>query len=243
MRNIKLILEYDGTGYCGWQSQPHGNTVQQKLEAALAIILKGKVSVNASGRTDAGVHAVGQVVNFQTASDRSCRALLRGGNTFLPNTIRILSVRDVGSSFNARYSSRGKQYRYTIRTEPSVFNLTNSWYVKKPLDISRMKDAAVHLLGQHDFRSFCVTKTIRPHYRCVLSQVAITSRGSIITITVNGNRFLHNMVRVIAGTLVDVGLGKIDPADIPRILATRNRDEAGITAPAYGLCLLKVKYR
>jgi tRNA pseudouridine38-40 synthase len=242
MRNIKLIIEYDGTGFVGWQAQDAGRTVQQTVEKALAGVLQEEVRLTVAGRTDTGVHAAGQAANFKTESRLPLTAIKNGANALLPDDVRVHAAREVPPEFNARYAARGKNYRYTILRRPSALKRHFGWYVKYRLDVKLMQAAARELPGEHDFRSFCVGKSEKPHYLCVIKNITWKVTRDEIRISVEGNRFLHNMVRIMVGTLVDIGRGRLQSDSIARILAAKDRKAAGQTAPALGLCLVKVSY-
>lgn len=244
-RNIKLTLEYDGTDWHGWQIQENAPTVQGELEKAIAAITQERRRVTGASRTDAGVHARGQVCNFYTNSrlpiDRFPRAL----NSQLPASIVVLSAEEVEPAFHARLDAAGKKYSYEIlnRSAPSALLRHQSYHVMRSLDKSAMRQAASFLIGQHDFAAFqaagsSVRNTIRHVWRLELLQLE-TDRLSII---VEGNGFLYNMVRIMVGTLLWVGSGRLTAEQIPVILASRDRTLAGPTAPAQGLCLEKVYY-
>lgn len=245
MRTIKLILEYDGTAYCGWQRQVNGLSIQQVLEEALERILCEKVSVIASGRTDAGVHALAQVASFRTKSALAANKIFLGANSVLPPDIVVKSAADAQPHFNALKDARGKVYVYRIqntRLRP-VLGRMYVWHVRYPLALDRMREAASHLQGTHDFSCFCATGCdIQDRVR-TLGAIAIDERDNgLLEITVESGGFLRHMVRNIVGTLVDVGRDKISPEDLPEMLASRDRMKAGTAAPACGLFLKEVKY-
>lgn len=244
MRTILLTLEYDGTAYAGWQVQPNGLAVQEVVEKALAEILGHEVRIHSSGRTDAGVHARGMAAHFQTDSNLPLKAFREGVNTFLPQDIAIREVREMPAGFHARYSARGKWYRYTIyRSEVrSPLAARSAWYLRGSLDLDLMRAAAASLVGEHDFRAFrsssCVAKTtIREIFR-----IDVTAADDFIYIDVRGSGFLKNMVRMLAGTIVDVGLGRRPMEDVATLVAGTDDMVCGQTAPAHGLCLQEVWY-
>ncbi len=246
LRNIKLILEYNGTNYHGWQSQAGTGkvTIQDTLEQAIYSLIKEHVRTTSSGRTDAGVHSCGHVANFLTESTIPPEAWAPALNHFLPTDIRILSSEKVSPEFHARYSARGKIYTYRIlnRREPSALNRDFAWHVNRKLNIKRMKLAAAKLIGRHDFSAFrgsgCNAKT---PIRTIRSAV-VKKSGAFIEITVEADAFLQYMMRNIAGTLVETGLGRFSPDDVGHMLESRDRTTAGRTAPPQGLCLVKVLY-
>ncbi len=250
MRNIRIILAYDGTDFHGWQRQPDAPTVQACLEDALGKLAGAPTPVCGSGRTDAGVHAEHQVANFHTASAIPCANLLKALNDLLPPTVRIEQAEEVPADFHARYHVLRKTYRYRIAVAPICSPLLCRYVCHQPypLDRARMSVAAQLLEGEHDFTSFAATdesedddgkSCVRRIFR---SQILWRPRSSILIYEVTGSGFLRYMVRNIVGTLLEVGGGKRAPEDIPRLLAARDRTQAGPTAPAQGLCLVNVEY-
>ncbi len=244
MRTLKLILEYDGTNYCGWQVQGTDPTIQGVLEQALAKVLDGPVRVNGAGRTDAGVHALGQVASFQTASRIPCDALQRALNSLLPRDVVVHAVQDVPADFHARYSALGKVYEYHIlnRPLPSALRRRYVWHVPGPLDLDAMGTAAASLRGRHDFSSFRgAGSEVRTSER-TLTEASLAREGDEIVLTFTADGFLRHMVRNIVGTLVEVGRRRRTPGEIVGILAARDRRAAGMTAPPQGLYLVRVLY-
>ncbi len=242
--NIKLDLQFDGTAYHGWQIQPDAPTVQGILKDAWQKVTGEDETPEGCGRTDAGVHAMGYVANVHTATAIPCDRLPYALNTFLPNDIICVNAVAVDDEFSAGRSAVKKTYRYTIDNSvfPDVFSGRYAWHYKYPLDIEKMHHAARGFIGTHDFigfarSGFTVKTTVRTIYA-----IEIEKKGNIITIDVTGNGFLYNMVRIMAGTLVFAGSGKIDPSLIPDIINSRERSRAGITAPPHGLCLKEVFY-
>lgn len=254
-RNILLTIAYDGTNFCGWQRQPDVRTVQGVLEEALAKVCCGQVRVSGTSRTDAGVHALGQRASvtgdFGIPTDRLARAvnnLLSAGQTYRTKSsdVRILEAREMEKGFHARFDSKGKRYRYVIRNTPEtdLFSRNYAYHVREPLDVEKMREAAAFITGTHDFACFQSSggtpreTTVRTVYDLQVRP----ERDGEIWIEISGDGFLYNMVRIIAGTLTEVGLGKKSPADIPLILAEGRRQLAGHTAPAEGLYLVEVFY-
>jgi tRNA pseudouridine38-40 synthase len=241
---VLLTIAYDGTNYSGWQVQPNGLAVQQVVEEALEQLLKERVQVRSSGRTDAGVHARAMAASFSTGRDLPLRAYVEGVNRFLPADIAIQSARIVPEGFKPITMARAKHYRYTIINSSvrSPLDRLYSWQVREPLDLAAMNEAAGRFVGSHNFAAFrasnCVAKTTVRR----IDSVQITRDGSRISIDVTGGGFLKNMVRVMVGTLVDIGKGRFTPLDIDRFLQGGDRKEAGSTAPACGLCLIEVVY-
>lgn len=245
MRNIKLTIEYDGRRYAGWQVQGKGaKTIQGALEKALYEILHKKLNVIGSGRTDAGVHAKGQVANFKTDSLIAPDRLRMALNAVLPADISILRAEEVSPDFHSRFSAKSKVYRYTILNRPSRPAILRGmvYFYPYSLDLALMRREARCLLGRHDFRSFQATdKKERGSVRKV-KKVAILRDKELIHIGIEANGFLYNMIRNIAGTLIEIGRGKFPEGSIKRILGLKNRRFAGPNLPAKGLCLLKVNY-
>ncbi|GAW30902.1 tRNA pseudouridine(38-40) synthase TruA [Carboxydocella sp. JDF658] len=247
MRNLKLVLEYDGTNYHGFQSQATAGlpTIQGELERVLQRWTGEAITVIGASRTDAGVHARGQVVNFHTSwpipVDKVPLALNSGG---LPPDIVIKQAEEVEPAFHAQFWAKNKTYCYTIYNSriPSAFWHRYSWYVPVLLDSQAMAEAARFLLGTHDFAAFRAAGATSKTTIRTINQVAVAQDGPLLTITINGNGFLYNMVRIIAGTLVEIGKGKLNPEVITQIIASRDRNQAGPTAPPQGLCLLEVNY-
>ncbi len=244
MRNIKLILEYDGTNYAGWQVQPNGASIQDVVQKAIAEITgEPDVRLVGSGRTDAGVHAAGQVAHFRTATNIPAANLLHAINTKLPEDIAVLHAEDVPDDFHARYSARSKTYRYTILNEPVHHPLERrrACLVRAPLDLAAMRRAAAALVGTHDFAAFQSKPQGKSSVRTI-SQLDIVADGPRIDIWISADGFLYNMVRSIAGTLIKVGLGRTPPDAVAAVLESRDRAAAGPTAPPQGLCLMGVAY-
>ncbi|MEG0371276.1 MAG: tRNA pseudouridine(38-40) synthase TruA [Clostridium sp.] len=244
MRNIKLIIEYDGTNYCGWQRQKYGVSVEETLEKVIIDLVQEDIEIIGSSRTDSGVHARGQVATFKTNSRILARKFPLAINSKLPKDIVVVSSEEVNMDFHPRRSSKGKQYSYRIfnrRIDPAL--MRNSYaHIKYELDIDKMKAAARYFVGKHDFSSFkskggSGKGSVREIYN-----LNIIKDGDYITIIVEGNGFLYNMVRIIAGTLIDVGRGRIPYDSIEDIINSKNRQKAGITAKAKGLYLEKVYY-
>lgn len=244
MPTVLVTIAYDGTNYSGWQVQPNGLAVQQVVEEALEQLLKERVQVRSSGRTDAGVHARAMAASFSTSRDLPLRAYVEGANRFLPADVAIQSARIVAEGFKPITMAHAKRYRYTIINSSvrSPLDRLYSWQVREPLDLDAMIEAAGRFVGSHDFAAFrasnCVAKTTVRR----IDSVQITRDGHRITIDVTGGGFLKNMVRVMVGTLVDIGKGRFTSSDIGRLLQGGDRKEAGSTAPACGLCLIEVMY-
>jgi tRNA pseudouridine38-40 synthase len=245
MRNFKMIVEYDGTAYCGWQRQENGITIQQVLEEAIQLITGEKVAVIGSGRTDAGVHALNQVAHFKSNSLLPINSIYRGMNSVLPPDIVVKEMEEVAGEFHAQHDVKSKVYVYKIcnqRLRP-VLGRNYFWHISFPLDLERMKKAAQFLIGTHDFSCFCATGThVKDRVRTITDIEIKTCDDGLIEIKVEAQGFLKYMVRNIIGTLVEVGRNKRKPEEMKVIIESRDRTIAGITAPACGLFLKEVKY-
>jgi tRNA pseudouridine38-40 synthase len=245
MQRWKCTIAYDGTNFAGYQIQPNKRTVQGELEHALATMHKGQfIRVFASGRTDAGVHAHGQVIHFDSPMTIPAAGWLKALNALLPDDIVVKEVEPVDSSFHARFSATSKEYRYKVRTaqEKDVFLRNYTFHFPYLLNYDAMKEALQFIVGTHDFTSFCSAKTeIEDKVRTIYEADFVISDSDLIFKFV-GNGFLYNMVRILVGTMLDVGQGRIRPADIPAIINGKNRNLAGKTAPSHGLYLWKVYY-
>ena len=244
MPTILLTISYDGTNYSGWQVQPNGLAVQQVVEDALEQLLGERVQVRSSGRTDAGVHARGMAAAITTNRDIPLRAFVEGTNRYLPSDIAILDAVAVPAGFRPIGDARAKHYRYTIHNSliRSPVDRLYSWHVREPLDISAMTEAARYFVGNHDFAAFrasnCVARTTVRR----VDAVNVSVQSGFILVDVIGEGFLKYMVRVMTGTLVDIGRGRFTPEHVGWLLHNRDRKKAGVTAPACGLCLMKVFY-
>jgi len=245
LRNICLLVSYDGTRYHGFQTQPNGNTIQDRLEDAIRKLTGEEVRVTGSGRTDAGVHARGQVVNFHTLSRIPAERWALALNSRLPEDIVVRAAAEVDPSFHARRDAVAKTYRYTINTNrfPDVFCRRYQYHHPTPLDTGAMREGLRHLVGEHDFTSFCSIHTAAAdRVRTIFEARLAEEPGGLLNLVLTGNGFLYNMVRIIAGTLLQVGEGKLPPDRVAAILAAKDRSLAGPTAPAHGLTLMEVGY-
>ncbi len=253
MRTLKIITEYDGTEYCGWQRQSGYSsqaasrrlkTIQEVIESRLQEILQEKIRLVGSGRTDSGAHALGQVASFKTTSDLNCGQLQKALNSIMPGAIRIKAIQQTTPNFHARFSARSKHYRYTIVNNSFVSPFISRYVhlVKCPLDVKKMRQASTHLIGKHDFRSFQAADKRERNSVCTLLQVDVKKYKHFIYIDIEASGFLYKMVRNIVGTLIEVGRGRLRPEEMQRILKKKNRMYAGPCAPAKGLCLVKVAY-
>lgn len=244
MRNIKLTIEYDGTEYVGWQRQESGRTVQAEIERALEAITGERTIVNGSGRTDSGVHALGQTASFRTESALSLAQIHKGLNSILPHDIAILGAEEVDPAFHAQHSAKKKTYVYRIlnRPERSAMLRERAWHVHVALDARKMNEAAETLIGEHDFKAFAHAGiTVRSTVRTVFVS-KVSKKGDVIEFTIEADGFLKRMVRLIAGTLVEVGKERITPADFSATLARGEKTKHVHAAPARGLYLKEVRY-
>jgi tRNA pseudouridine38-40 synthase len=243
--NFKIIIEYDGTNYHGWQRQKDDRTIQQEIEKALSTMTAGQVSLNGSGRTDAGVHAFGQVANFLCQTNLAPEVFQKGLNSILPDDIVIKNCRLVDEDFHARYDVKSKIYHYRIlnRKLPSAIGRQYAWFVRRNLETAAMRSAISHIIGSHVFKSFEGTGSPRSHTtRNILAADLSEHEDGSLIFKIEADGFLRYMVRNIVGTLVDVGLNKITPAEFKGILESKDRSNAGATAPPHGLFLMEVKY-
>lgn len=244
MRNLRLVVCYDGTRYKGWQRLPGSDqTIQGKLEATLSRLLGEPIEVSGSGRTDAGTHARGQVVSFHCNSEMTCDEILAGLRQYLPEDIGVMSCNNASPRFHARLNAKTKTYCYRlwVGDEPCVFERKYVYIDRRQLDISRMKNAAREYVGTHDFSAFCGNKNMKKStVRCIQS-FEITERGNEVLFTVTGNGFLQHMVRIMVGTLLEIGRGEREPDSISSLYG-KARLEAGDAVPACGLCLMEVTY-
>lgn len=244
MRNVRLDICYDGTRYRGWQRlSSTNNTIQQKLENALSRILAEPIELTGSGRTDAGTHAAGQVANFHCSSEMPCEEILSQLRRYLPEDIGIYSCRNVSQRFHARLNAKTKTYRYRVwnSEDPCVFDRKYVYVDPRFLDLVKMKEAADLFLGQHDFSAFCANKNMKKSTVRYIQSLNIERSENEILFTVTGNGFLHHMVRIMVGTLLEVGRGERTKESIPELFGAQRAD-AGELLPACGLCLLEVTY-
>ena len=242
---IKLTIEYDGTAYAGWQRQENALAVQQVIEEALTKLTRARVVIAGASRTDAGVHALGQTAHFDTEScippDKYAFAL----NTMLPADIRIRKSEAVSEAFHARFSNKGKRYRYLIYQSPhaGALNRNTHAHVIYPLDDEKMRRELTALIGTHDFAAFAASGSVVKDTVRTIYSASLTRRGDELELLVEGSGFLYNMVRIIAGTLISVGAGRLEEGAFARAIQSGNRLDLGVTAPAHGLTLMEVYYR
>lgn len=244
MPTFKVLLEYDGTSYAGWQRQRDQPTIQAAVEAALRSVAQEPIVVVGAGRTDAGVHALGQVASFRTHSPLPAEAWLKALNGLLPVDICVRAVEQTTDEFHARYSAKGKLYEYRILNRPgrSALDRLRSWHRRKILNVQAMEAAAARLVGLKDFSSFEGSPTDNTNPMCLVHSLTVRREQDLIRIAIYADRFLRQMVRAIVGTLVEVGAEQRSPASMEDILAARSRGAAGRTAPPHGLYLIRVDY-
>ncbi len=245
MRHIRLVVEYDGTHLSGWQRQDNAPTVQQHIEEALAKLLTHETRISGASRTDAGVHARGQVATFHTERTIPLHGIRRGLNSMLPDAIAIRDVAEVGADFHPRFSATGKHYRYTLYrgVNRSPLWRYRAWHHPEALDVAAMRVGAAALCGVHDFAAFRAAGCSAPTTVRRLESVDLTELPEdLLVVDVRGNAFLRNMVRILVGTLVDIGTARLDAAQVSEIIASKDRTRAGLTAPARGLELVEVRY-
>ena len=241
-RTLRLLLEYQGTDFVGWQIQAQGRTVQGELARALEILLREPVCPIGAGRTDAGTHALGQVAHFHTHSPLPPERLYRGLNGLLPSDVAVRQVDQVPADFHARYSAQSKRYRYRIRTAKSALDRQLVWSLYQPLDLAPMLQAARALPGAHQFAAFCNQDPLPDNFVCQVLECGWTHRGEELVFEIEADRFLRHMVRILVGTMIEVGRGRRRPEEMAQLLACTDRTQAGPTAPAQGLCLVRVNY-
>ena len=245
LHNIKLVLAYDGSRYHGWQRQPHGITIQEVIEEKIQMMAGDAVTLIASGRTDAGVHAVNQVCHFKTRSHIEPTALKKGLNSLLPDDILVVKAEYVSPDFHARYDAKTKTYEYRIlnREEPDIFQRHYVWHIRRSLDVEEMRNCMNLLAGTHDFSSFKSSGSgnMNP-VRSVSNAGIYGPEEGLLRVVMEADGFLRHMVRNIVGTLVEVGFGKINSSGFKEIMESRDRSLAGVKAPPQGLFLVKVRY-
>ncbi|MBQ7942713.1 MAG: tRNA pseudouridine(38-40) synthase TruA [Lachnospiraceae bacterium] len=245
MRNFKIVLQYEGTRFQGWQRQDStDNTIQGKLEAILSKMTGHQVQVDGSGRTDAGVHAYGQVANFHIETEKSAAEVMDYLNQFLPEDIRVIQINEASERFHSRLNAVGKTYRYRIwnSTTPTVFERRYVYEVAEKLNLEEMKRAASYLIGKHDFKAFTSNKRSKKSTVRTIEEIRIEQQGNEVVLHYVGDGFLYHMVRILTGTLIEVGLGQRSADSMERLLQSGKREDAGMLVPAKGLALMEVRY-
>jgi len=244
MKRVKLTVAYDGTNYHGWQIQPEGDTIEAELDKHLSELLKEEIHVTGASRTDAGVHAMGNVAVFNTDARMPVDKIAFAMNTRLPSDIKVQKSEQVPDDFHPRFCKVRKTYRYQIwnRAIPNPLISRYSTFYYYPLDASKMDQAARYLLGRHDFSSFCTAKPDRPNHVRTIFDISVKRDGDLITLMITGDGFLYNMVRIIAGTLLRIGGGQMEPSSMKTILEAKDRGLAGDTARPEGLTLMEIEY-
>ena len=242
MRDIKLLIEYDGSNFVGWQSQINGRSVQDEITKVLDQILQESINLIGAGRPDAGVHARGQVASLRTNSHLGVGSILSGLNGILPEDIYIHAVEEVAEGFSARYDARERLYKYYCAMKPTAIGRHYQWYVKYDLNMTAMNAVASQIVGEHDFESFCKFEAEVRHHRCVISRSSWKEIPGMYVYEIRGNRFLHGMVRALVGTMIDVGRGFIPVSTFREIINAKDRRKAGMAAPPQGLFLEEVTY-
>ena len=245
MKNFCMKIQYDGSRYSGWQKQGNTqNTIQGKIESILSKMTGEEIEIHGSGRTDAGVHALGQVANFKCDTPLSETELMDYLNSYLPLDIRVINLEEAAPRFHARLNAKKKQYRYTINTNKvhDVFNRKYQYHLPETLDLEAMQNTIFYLKGEHDFKSFCDNKRMKKSTVRTIYEIKLTLENGILTIDYFGNGFLYHMVRILTGTFIEVGQGKRNPEEISEIIRAKDRSASGFLAPAEGLTLIKVEY-
>jgi tRNA pseudouridine38-40 synthase len=241
MPNLKLTVEYDGTEFVGWQFQKNGRSVQEEIERALSQISRTEIKIVGAGRTDAGVHARGQVAHGNIELTTDIKEFQKSVNAILPEDVVVRKMEIVNDGFHARYSAKRRRYRYFIRRYPTAIDRKYCWQLFQELDLGLLQLCAVEMLGEHEFRSFCKESDI-DHYRCTVFKSQWIAAEDMLTYEIIANRFLHGMVRALVGTMVDVGRRHLEIDIFHRIFAAQDRSQAGMSAPAKGLFLEEIEY-
>jgi tRNA pseudouridine38-40 synthase len=242
MRCIRLLLEYDGTDFVGWQAQPNGRSVQGEITRVLEEVLQEHVNLIGAGRTDSGVHARGQVAGFRTNSELAPDTILKALNGMVPEDICIRTAEEVRPDFHARYDARSRMYRYFISRTPLAIGRRYHWQLKYPLDLDIMRIVAGQVMGRHDFRAFCSKEEEVENTVCTVMTSTWVAEETRLVYEVRADRFVHGMVRALVGTMVDIGRGYTPLSDFLLILDSKDRTKSGMTAPAQGLVLEDVAY-
>lgn len=242
MRDIKIIIEYDGTNYVGWQTQANGRSIQEEITKVLDQVLQEPINLIGAGRTDSGVHARGQVASFRIKATLGLGSIHSALNGILPDDIYVKSVEDAPPGFHARFDAKSRMYRYYIALKPAAIGRMYQWFVKYDLNLASMNMIAQQIKGEQDFESFCKYEAEVNHYRCAVMQSVWTQQGDTLAYEIRADRFLHGMVRALVGTMVDVGRGYTRVDEFAGILAAKDRRKAGMAAPPHGLFLEEITY-
>jgi tRNA pseudouridine38-40 synthase len=242
MPTIRLIIEYDGTDYVGWQFQINGRSIQEEVEKAIKQILQSDIRIIGGGRTDAGVHARGQVASFSVEREIESDLLAKSMNAVLPHSIVVREAAEVSIDFNARHDAESRRYTYFISQAPTAIQRNYCWQVFQKLDFELMQACAKQIIGEHGFRSFCKVETDIHQHRCTISSAEWKKKDGLLVLEITANRFLHGMVRTLVGTMVNVGRGHTKVEDFASILEAKDRSVAGMSAPAKGLFLEEILY-
>jgi tRNA pseudouridine38-40 synthase len=241
MPNLKFTVEYDGAEFVGWQFQKNGRSVQEEIERALTQISRAEIKIVGGGRTDAGVHARGQVAHGKIDLPANIKEFEKSVNAILPEDVAIRKMEIVSDDFHARYSAKSRRYRYFIRRYPTAIDRKYCWQLFQELDSGLLQQCALEILGEHEFRSFCKESNI-DHYRCQVYKSRWILQEDVLVYEIVANRYLHGMVRTLVGTMVDVGRGHLELNAFHRILEAQDRSQAGMSAPAKGLFLEEIEY-
>jgi len=242
MPNIRLTIEYDGTDYVGWQFQTNGRSIQEEIEKAIKQILQVDIRVTGAGRTDAGVHARGQVASFFVEEEIEINTLAKSLSSVLPHSIVIREAVEAQLDFNARYDAKRRRYSYSISQEPTAIQRNYCWQVFQKLDIDLMQKCAQQIIGEHGFRAFCKVEDDLHQHSCTITSAEWIKNNKLLIFEITANRFLHGMVRSLVGTMVNVGRGHTKINEFAKILVSKNRVAAGMSAPAKGLILEEIYY-
>jgi tRNA pseudouridine38-40 synthase len=242
MPTIKLTLEYDGTDYVGWQFQTNGRSIQEEVEKAIKQILQVDLRITGAGRTDAGVHARGQIASFYTDKEVEIGTLAKSLSAVLPHSIVVREAAEAPLDFNARYDAKKRRYSYSIIQEPTAIQRNYCWQVFHELDIDLMQKCAQVIIGEHGFRAFCKVEDDLHQHRCTIEMAEWIEISQLIIFEITANRFLHGMVRALVGTMVNVGRGHTKFDDFSKVLESKDRSDAGMSAPAKGLILEEIYY-
>ena len=242
MPTIRLIIEYDGTDYVGWQFQTNGRSIQEEIEKAIKQILQADLRITGAGRTDAGVHARGQIASFFVEKEVEIQTLAKSLSSVLPHSIIVREATEAQLDFNARYDAKKRRYSYSISQEPTAIQRNYCWQVFQKLDVNLMQQCAQQIVGEHGFRAFCKVEDDLHQHRCTITSAEWFENNKLLIFQITANRFLHGMVRSLVGTMVNIGRGHTKIEDFTNILEAKDRSVAGMSAPAKGLVLEEILY-